>query len=54
MDELRDFKVEGPEFNENLNLESYLSWFQWMKRIFELKKYNDEKDFKLTIFKMKG
>jgi len=25
-----------------------------MERIFELKKYNDEKAFKLAIFKMKG
>ena len=44
----------APEFDDNLNLEDYLDWVQAIKRIFELKEYNDEKSFKLVIPKLKG
>jgi len=34
--------VEAVEFNGNLNSKSYLDWVPAIKRIFELKDYDDE------------
>ena len=53
-DDLSDLNVEALEFNDNLELETYLHWIQAIERIFELNEYNDEKDFKLAILKTKG
>jgi len=53
-DDVRDLKVKALNFCDNLNLESYLNWVQYMKRIFELKRHNDKKSFKSIIVKTRG
>ena len=53
-DDLKDLKVKAPEFDGNLNSESYLDWAHALERIFELKYYDDEKAFKLAIIKYTG
>jgi len=52
-DDLRALKVEALKFDDNLNLKNYLDWIQAIKKIFELKEYNDEKSFMLVILKLK-
>ena len=53
-DDPSDFKIEAFEFDGNFKLKNYLDWVRAIKRIFELKEYNDGKTFKLAILKMKG
>ena len=53
-DNLKDLKVEAPEFDGNLNPRSHLDFVQSRKKIIELKYYNDDKSFKMVILKMKG
>jgi len=50
----KDLKVGPSECDGSLNLKNYLDWVKPIKRIFELKEYNEEKSFKLAILKMKG
>jgi len=38
----------------NLKLKNYIDWAQALGRIIEPKEYNDEKAFKIAIFKLKG
>ena len=54
MDELRDLKVEASELDDNRNIENYLDLVQVIKRIFELKEYNNEKSFKLAFLNWRG
>ena len=42
------------KFDGNLNPENYLDWIQDLKRIFELREYDDENFFKLAILKLKA
>ena len=53
-DNLSDLKIEASEFDNNLKLKDYIDWMQAIERIVELKKYSDEKAFKLAILKLKG
>jgi len=43
IDDLSGLKVEAPEFDGNLKPKNYIDWVQVIKRIIELKEYNDEK-----------
>jgi len=36
-DDLKDFKIEGSEFDGSLKPEDYLGWVQAMERIIEIK-----------------
>jgi len=45
-DDLKDLKVEALKFDDNLNLENNLDCTQAIRRIFELKEYNNELFFK--------
>jgi len=53
MNDLKDFRIEAPEFDGSLKAEGYLDWLQAMKRIIEIKGYSPEKAFKLAILKLK-
>jgi len=53
-DDQSDLKIEASEFDGNLKLENYIYWLEAIKRIIEIKEYNDEKAFKLAILKLKG
>jgi len=52
-DDLKDLKIEAPEFDGCLKPKDYLEWEQAMERIIEIKGYSREKAFKLTILKLK-
>ena len=54
MDDLRDLEVEALAFDGNLNPKSHLDWVQAIERIFELKDYDDENVFKVSILKLGG
>ena len=52
-DDLSGLKIEAWEFDDSLKPENYIYWVQPIKRIVELKEYNDEKAFMLAILKLK-
>ena len=52
-DELKDLKIEAPEFNGSLKPEDQLEWVQGMERIIEIKGYSEENAFKLAVLKLK-
>ena len=53
-DDLKDLKIKSSNFDGNLNPESKPDWVQSMERSFELKDYNEDKSFKLSILNIKG
>ena len=53
MDDLKDFSVEGHEFDGSLKPKDYQEWLQSMERIIEIKGYSGEKAFKLAVLKLK-
>jgi len=52
-DDLKDHRIEAPEFNGCLKPEDYLEWVQAMERIIEIKCYSRGKAFKLAVLKLK-
>jgi len=52
-DDLKDLRIEVPEFDGSLKPEDYLEWVQAMTRIIEIKGYSGEKAFKLVVLKLK-
>ena len=52
-DDLKDLRIEGPEFDGSLKPKDYLEWVQAVERIIEIKGYSGEKAFKLAVLKLK-
>ena len=52
-DDLKDLRIEAPEFDKSLKPADYLEWVQAMERIIEIKGYSGEKAFKLAVLKLK-
>jgi len=52
-DDLKDLRIEAPEFDRSLKPEDYLEWVHGMERMIEIKGYYGEKAFKLAILKLK-
>jgi len=53
VDDLRDMKINPPEFEGNLNPDLFIEWMQALERFFEIKEYFDEKAFKVAVLKLK-
>ena len=51
-EELEEEDIQGMILR--ISTRNYLDWVQAIERIFKLKEYNEEKSFKLAIFKLKG
>jgi len=52
-DDLKDLRIEAPEFDDSLKLEDYLERVQAMERIIEIKGYSGEKALKFAVLKLK-
>jgi len=52
-DDLKDLRIEAPEFDDSLKPEDFLEWVQAMERIIEIKGYYGEKAFKFAVLKLK-
>jgi len=52
-DDLKDLRIEAPEFDGHLKPEDYLEWVQAMEKIIEIKGYSREKAFRLAVLKLK-
>ena len=49
-----DIRVDIPEFNGKLNPEEYLEWLNAVERMFELKAWDEFKQYKMVILKLKS
>ena len=52
-DDLKDLRIEAPEFDGSLKPEDYIEWIQALERIIEIKGYSRERAFKLAVLKLK-
>lgn len=52
-DDLRDIKVDPPDFVGSLNPDEYFEWVQTMDKIIEVKGYDEKKGFKVAVMKLK-
>src|SRR5919199_406788 len=52
-DDLRDIKVDPPDFVGSSNPEDYFEWVQTLDRIIEVKGYDEKKGFKVAVMKLK-
>ena len=52
-DDLRDIKVDPPDFEGSSNPDDYLEWVQTMDRIIEVKGYDERKGLKMAVIKLK-
>ena len=52
-DDLRDMKIDPPEFEGNLNSDLFIEWTQALEWFFEIKEYSDENSFKVVVLKLK-
>jgi len=53
-DDLRDMRIDLPEFEGNLNPDLFIEWIQAIERFFEIKEFSDEKAFKVAVLKLKS
>jgi len=53
LDDLRDMKIDPPDFEGSLNPYLYIEWIQALEIYFEIKEYSDEKAFQMAILKLK-
>ena len=53
-DDLRDMRIDLPEFEGNLKPDLFIEWIQALERFFEIKEFSDEKAFKVAVLKLKS
>ena len=51
---LKDFKVEAPEFDGSMKLEDYLEWVQSLRRFSHFEACSNEKAFKVVVHKLQS
>ena len=53
-DDLRDMRIDPPEFEGSLSPYLFIEWIQALERFFEIKEYSNEKAFKVVVLKLRS